>query len=206
MRADPDLSPQAGRGDYRIRYEQEKLAERAGAIPVLSAVWSGLTTATRAAGPPRPVRRVRASDPAWPNAASWEGLNREVGGHLIGLPSPFVACADAVDSAACQEVLKNLKNPYFIGDLPGLTQTSGWVDAWRSAPAPAHVGCRLHGRARARPDDDRPAAGRTRRECVVGRRCGPSGLVDPWLPIPLAACRFTGAGSALPGSRNDKGD
>ncbi|WP_374574774.1 FAD-binding protein [Phenylobacterium sp.] len=28
-----------------------------------------------------------------------------------------------------------LRNPYFIGDQPGLTQSSGWVDAWTSAPS-----------------------------------------------------------------------
>jgi FAD/FMN-containing dehydrogenase len=28
-----------------------------------------------------------------------------------------------------------LKNPYYIGDSPSLTQTSGWVDAWTSAPS-----------------------------------------------------------------------
>jgi FAD/FMN-containing dehydrogenase len=58
-----------------------------------------------------------------------------VGGHLIRGQSPLAACADAADGAACQEVLTNLKNPYYIGDQPGLTQTSGWVDAWMSAPS-----------------------------------------------------------------------
>jgi FAD/FMN-containing dehydrogenase len=58
-----------------------------------------------------------------------------VGDHLIRVKSPLALCADAADSAACQEILKNLKNPYFVGDQPGLTLTSGWVDAWMSAPS-----------------------------------------------------------------------
>jgi FAD/FMN-containing dehydrogenase len=62
-------------------------------------------------------------------------LNREVGGHLIRVQSRLADCADAADSAGCREVLKNLKNPYFIGEQPGLTQTSGLVDAWMSAPS-----------------------------------------------------------------------
>ena len=111
------------------------MLRRVAAIPLLSAVLPGPMTATRAADPPRSVRRVRPSDPSWPSEASWERLNREVGGHLIKVQSPLAACADAADSAACQEVLRNLKNPYFIGDQPGLTQTSGWVDAWMSAPS-----------------------------------------------------------------------
>ena len=111
------------------------MLRRVAAIPLLSAVSPSLTTATRAADPPRPARRTRPSDPSWPSAASWEQLNREVGDHLIRVRSPLVLCADAADSASCQEILKNLKNPYFIGDQPGLTQTSGWVDAWMSAPS-----------------------------------------------------------------------
>jgi hypothetical protein len=118
------------------------MLRRVAAIPLLSAVSPGLTIATRAADPPHPARRTRPSDPAWPSAGSWEQLKREVGGHLIGVQSPLAACVDAADSAACQEVLKNLKNPYFIGDQPGLTQTSGWVDAWVSAPSAYAVAAR----------------------------------------------------------------
>ena len=49
--------------------------------------------------------------------------------------SPLAACKDASNSSACDEVFKRLKNPYYIGDQPGLTQTCGWVDAWTSAPS-----------------------------------------------------------------------
>src|SRR6516164_3612201 len=126
---------------------RRNMLRRVAAIPLLSAVLSGPLTATRAADPPRPARRTRPSDPAWPSAASWEQLNREVGGQLIRVQTPLAACADAADSTACQVILKNLKNPYFIGDQPGLTQTSGWADAWMSVPSayavvargPAHV-------------------------------------------------------------------
>ena len=111
------------------------MLRRAAAIPLLSAVSFNLTTATRAADPPRPARRTRPSDQAWPSAASWEQLNRQVGGQLIKVQTPLAACTDAADSTACQVILKNLKNPYFIGDQPGLTQTSGWADAWMSVPS-----------------------------------------------------------------------
>jgi FAD/FMN-containing dehydrogenase len=66
--------------------------------------------------------RVRPSDPAWPNAAAWDELNRAVDGHLIRPQVPPLS----------QEALRN---PYFIGDQPGMTQTSGWVDAWMSTPS-----------------------------------------------------------------------
>jgi FAD/FMN-containing dehydrogenase len=40
-----------------------------------------------------------------------------------------------VDGAACKDLLSNIKNPYYIGDHPGLTQTLGWVDAWFTKPS-----------------------------------------------------------------------
>jgi FAD/FMN-containing dehydrogenase len=39
------------------------------------------------------------------------------------------------DGAACDEVFRELKNPYYIGDQVGLTQTTGWVDAWTFRPS-----------------------------------------------------------------------
>jgi hypothetical protein len=79
--------------------------------------------------------RVRPSDPSWPNAGSGEELNRAVGGHLLKVQSPLGPRTNASDSASREEVIGELRNPYVIGDQPGATQTSGWVDAWMSAPS-----------------------------------------------------------------------
>ena len=49
---------------------------------------------------------------------------------------------EAPDGAACDEFFKELKNPYDIGDNPGLTQTTGWVEAWTSAPSAYAVAAR----------------------------------------------------------------
>src|SRR5437867_944926 len=105
----------------------------AAAIPLLQIGCSHLPipSAKRVA----PARRVRPGDPAWPSAAAWQRLNRDVGGRLIKVESPLIACQNAPTGAAFSEVLRSLKNPYYIGDEPGLTQTSGWVDAWTSAPS-----------------------------------------------------------------------
>ena len=65
----------------------------------------------------------------------WETLNREVGGRLIKIQTPLGVCRDAPDGASCGDVLRELKNPYFIGDQVGLTQTAGWVDAWVFQPS-----------------------------------------------------------------------
>lgn len=98
------------------------------AIPVISALVDGVDGTAR-------FRRVRPGDPLWPSEAKWESLNREIGGRLIKVRSPLGACRNEPDSSACSEVFRELKNPYYIGDQPGLTQTSGWVDAWTSTPS-----------------------------------------------------------------------
>ena len=88
---------------------------------------SALTGTTR--------RRVRPSDPSWPSLAEWERLNQAVGGRLVKVESQLAACADKPDTPACQELLRNLRNPFFIGEQPWATQISGWADAWMSAPS-----------------------------------------------------------------------
>ncbi|MEP7185416.1 MAG: FAD-binding oxidoreductase [Rhodanobacter sp.] len=76
--------------------------------------------------------RVRPGDSAWPKPAMWDALKRRVGGRLLKLQSPFAPDAPATARA---EALKHLKNPFYIGDQPALTQTSGWADAWVSQPS-----------------------------------------------------------------------
>jgi len=80
-------------------------------------------------------KRVRPGDPLWPSEEKWEQLNKSVNGNLIKIESPLTACKASTDKAACDELFRNLKNPYYIGDNPALTQTSGWVDAWTSKPS-----------------------------------------------------------------------
>jgi FAD/FMN-containing dehydrogenase len=77
--------------------------------------------------------RVRPADPGWPSEAEWQRLGRAVGGRLFRSRSPLAACGE--DGAACRETVANLRNPYFLGGNPALTQTSGWLDAWQSTPS-----------------------------------------------------------------------
>ncbi|MEO8715432.1 MAG: FAD-binding protein [Acetobacteraceae bacterium] len=107
------------------------LLRLAGAAPLLPALEA--SAPARAAVPS--VRRVRPSDLEWPTAASWDKLNQDVGGRLIKVRSPLDACREAPDGAACRGVVKELTNPYYIRDQAGLTQTSGWADAWISVPS-----------------------------------------------------------------------
>jgi FAD/FMN-containing dehydrogenase len=80
-------------------------------------------------------RRVRPGDRDWPDAKAWAKLGQAVEGRLIKVASPFDICRREPAGAACADLFRNLKNPYFIGDNVALTQTLGWVDAWTTAPS-----------------------------------------------------------------------
>lgn len=96
------------------------------ALPIFAGV-----PAMASAAPLR--QRVRPGDPGWPSDAAWAALGRQVGGRLVRVRSPLETCLD--DPIACEALFERLRNPYFIGDEPGLTQTLGWIDAWTSAPS-----------------------------------------------------------------------
>lgn len=100
-------------------------------LPFAGGLLQAATTSALAAGS---STRVRPGDPAWPSEASWDELRRDVGGRLVKVKSPLAACVGASD-AACALVFKELKNPYYLGDEVGLTQTLGWVGAWTSRPS-----------------------------------------------------------------------
>ena len=112
---------------------RRSLLIRAAAAAALPLLGSSCAPSTWSAG--TAFRRVRPSDPSWPSAASWDRLNREVGGQLITVPSPLAACVESMQSPACVDFLAHAKNPYYLGDEVGLTQTLGWVDAWTSRPS-----------------------------------------------------------------------
>lgn len=83
----------------------------------------------------KPFRRRRPSDSDWPPPAAWKRLNEEVDGNLIPVEFPIEACIKEIDGAACKSLIANIKNPYYVGEQPGLTQTLGWVDAWFTKPS-----------------------------------------------------------------------
>jgi FAD/FMN-containing dehydrogenase len=70
--------------------------------------------------------RVRPGAPGWPSETDWRELGETVGGRLKRGALP-----DLADPA----VRKLLSDPFYVGDQPGLTQSSGWLGAWRSSPS-----------------------------------------------------------------------
>lgn len=81
-------------------------------------------------------------DAAWPNAAQWEALKAQTSGRLTKVDFPLSTCTADPTGAACTELFKNLRNPFYIGDTVGLTQTLGWVDAWTTRPSVYAVAAR----------------------------------------------------------------
>jgi FAD/FMN-containing dehydrogenase len=113
---------------------RRKLMTLAGGLPLMSTAY--------AQSPQSAFRRSRPGDPSWPSAAQWAELDAKVGGQLVQVRSPLEACRSAPESAECAAVFRGLKNPWYIGDNVALTQTSGWVDAWTSAPSAYAVAAR----------------------------------------------------------------
>jgi FAD/FMN-containing dehydrogenase len=71
-------------------------------------------------------RRMRPGQPGWPVAADWAKFGAAVGGRLAPVTMPDLSDPDT---------RKLLGNPFYIADQPGLSESSGWLDAWRSSPS-----------------------------------------------------------------------
>ncbi len=87
-------------------------------------------------------RRRRPSDGTWPPELAWKRLNDAVGGNLTPVDFPLSLLKTDPSGSAAKLVSENLKNPYYIGDQPGLTQTLGWVNAWATKPSVYAVAAR----------------------------------------------------------------
>jgi len=94
---------------------------------------AALPPLARADGPT--VTRVRPADAAWPGPEAWKALEGQLAGSLIAVHSPWPECQRSPLTNACAELFRQARNPYFLSDQVGLTQTFGWVDAWTSAPS-----------------------------------------------------------------------
>ena len=114
------------------RVNRRRLLQIVAGLPFAHSLGSG-SAASASAAPAS--ARVRPGEPAWPSDAAWDQLSREVEGRLIKVRSPLAACVGASPDAACAQVFKELKNPYYLGDEVGLTQSLGWVGAWTSEPS-----------------------------------------------------------------------
>ncbi|MGH6829517.1 MAG: FAD-binding protein [Rhizomicrobium sp.] len=58
-----------------------------------------------------------------------------MGGNLVKPSDLYSACAGNAASSECTDALKEIGNPFFIGDCAGGTQVSGWLNAWSPRPS-----------------------------------------------------------------------
>jgi hypothetical protein len=80
-------------------------------------------------------RRCRPSDATWPTQAAWKQLSDAVGGKLIPVDFPLSVFNTDPQGDAAKLLAENIRNPYYVRDQPGLTETLGWVDAWATQPS-----------------------------------------------------------------------
>ena len=69
--------------------------------------------------------------PAWAAGPAFANLQQALGSRLVRVESPLEACAQS-GGAGATALFARLKNPYYLGDEPSLTQTLGWTGAWVS--------------------------------------------------------------------------
>ena len=121
------------------RPARRRLLRWAAGLPLAAGIRAPLLAAPAKAAA---LSRVRPGEAAWPDAAAWDQLASQLSSPLLAVQSPWPSCRAAPTSAACAELFRQMRNPYFLGDEVGLTQTLGWVDAWTSSPSVRAVAAR----------------------------------------------------------------
>lgn len=112
--------------------DRRRLLQIAATLPFVRSLFAGPAAAVETAAP---FTRVRPGDEQWPSDERWSEFGGRIGGRLVKVHSPLADCVGAPFDATCAAVFKELKNPYYLGDEVGLTQSLGWVGAWTSRPS-----------------------------------------------------------------------
>ena len=77
--------------------------------------------------------RCTPDNPCWPTQAEWQGLRARLHGKLEQPQSPLAPCRTDATGEDCAAAIKNSKNPFYLQDQPGGTQSGGWLGAWDAA-------------------------------------------------------------------------
>ncbi|MEX0693888.1 MAG: FAD-binding protein [Rhodospirillales bacterium] len=83
--------------------------------------------------------RLRPTDAGWPTESDWAALGGRLDGALENSRSGLQAALHESGGKVTKAVLKKLVNPFYLQDYSGSTQSSGWLDGWRTAES-AKVG------------------------------------------------------------------
>lgn len=89
-----------------------------------AAAVAAIPATSAAAAPAAPAVRA-----AWPGKRAWERLRRQVGGRLIRPTQPWANLRPGMDVPA------KLRNPWYLEEQAGATQSTGMYKAWQSTPS-----------------------------------------------------------------------
>ena len=73
--------------------------------------------------------RCLPSENCWPSDKDWDALAKSLDGKLIKPSAPLSVCKDSA-SKNCKDVLKNIKNPFYMQSDSGRNESQGWLGAW----------------------------------------------------------------------------
>ena len=110
-------------------------ANLAGLIAIVLAGVGCATSRTSAPQQGAQVCRCVPGQPCWPSDAEWQAFAAGLHGKLEQPKPPLAECTTNPSGDACAAAIKNSKNPFFLQDQPGGTQSTGWLGAWSSAPS-----------------------------------------------------------------------
>src|SRR5678816_4378099 len=113
------------------------IARRAGcALAMLAA---GCGTARHHEAPGRAAELAQAwckpGEPCWPAERDWQELRSRLRGALEDAGSPLAPCRATPTGEACATAIRNMKNPFYLQDQAGGTESAGWLGAWAAAPS-----------------------------------------------------------------------
>ncbi|MDA3023091.1 MAG: FAD-linked oxidoreductase, partial [Actinomycetota bacterium] len=87
--------------------------------------------------PGRAAAVAGAQKATWPSKVRWARLNAQVGGRLIQPVTPWSALKSAIIPA-------RLKNPWYLEEQPGATQSTGMFQAWTSTASTQAVAVEIN--------------------------------------------------------------
>jgi hypothetical protein len=77
--------------------------------------------------------RCTPDKPCWPAQADWQRFGASLHGKLEQPQSPLEPCRTDAAGEACAAAFRNAKNPFYLQDQSGGTQSTGWLGAWTAA-------------------------------------------------------------------------
>ncbi len=77
--------------------------------------------------------RCTPTQSCWPKRADWERLREQVGGRLVRVRSHMEVCKSNPQGNACKKAVELAQNPFYLEEQPGATQTTGWLNAWKTS-------------------------------------------------------------------------